>query len=644
MFFLNLSLGEFLGLLGGIGGLITALYLLDRAKRKKLVSTLRFWTSASAAEEKQTRKRMRDPWSLILQLVSLLLLLLAIAQLQWGTRERSGHDHVLLLDTSSWSAEVNGGGTVLESEKRRAQQYVRRLPGRDRVMIAEADALVTPLTSFTADRGRISGAIQAVRSGLSSLNVHQAFQYAQQAQTWSGGQPGEIVYIGPAQTDANEQPVEGISNLRLILVPVTKDNLGIAHIAARRADIGAGEWQASVTVRNYAASRRTVRLNTRFGESRFAPRVMTLEPGHDSVAEYVFDTEGAGKLTAELDSADSLPEDNHAAIALPHNGLLRIAVFSHRPEEWRPLLQADPRLSPRFFDIGQYRPKPDADIVLLDGVTPPLPPALPTVWVEPPTASSPLPVKARIQDTRISAWNAASEIASGLRTHEARLASAEVFQIFDGDIPVASTPEGPIVVARAVSRRQVQTAVIGFDPLSRDMKFQVLTPLLFSNLLHWISPEPFLNTEVSADRVGVVSLSLPPDQNPDQIRVRSSEAGAVPFAIHRQVLQLFVTGPEIVTVASPGRERILSITLPDVAQHTWQPPARTASGLPAPSAWAEASVTLWQALAVLGGVGLVAEWLLFGLRRKAKLQARLESRSRSAASRRQSREQELVSR
>ena len=37
MFFLNLSVGEFLGLLGVVSGLVTALYLLDRAKHKKVV-------------------------------------------------------------------------------------------------------------------------------------------------------------------------------------------------------------------------------------------------------------------------------------------------------------------------------------------------------------------------------------------------------------------------------------------------------------------------------------------------------------------------------------------------------------------------------------------------------------------------------
>ena len=61
MFFLNLTLGEFLGLLGVLSGVITALYLLDRAKKKKMVSTLRFWSEGHPADEQRRRKHVRSP-------------------------------------------------------------------------------------------------------------------------------------------------------------------------------------------------------------------------------------------------------------------------------------------------------------------------------------------------------------------------------------------------------------------------------------------------------------------------------------------------------------------------------------------------------------------------------------------------------
>src|SRR5438445_4146378 len=144
MFFLNLSAGEFFALLATLGGAITALYLLDRTKRKKIVSTLRFWTSASQSQDQRNRRRMREPWSLILQLAGLVLLLLAAAQLQWGSRERRGRDHVVLLDTSAWSGQQLDRGTLLDREKSLFSEYLQTLPERDRVMLVCASSLATP--------------------------------------------------------------------------------------------------------------------------------------------------------------------------------------------------------------------------------------------------------------------------------------------------------------------------------------------------------------------------------------------------------------------------------------------------------------------------------------------------------------------
>ena len=67
MSFLNLSLGELLGLAGALSAAVVALYLLDRSKRKQVVPTLRFWAGAGVRttvvpEEVATQWRacMRD--------------------------------------------------------------------------------------------------------------------------------------------------------------------------------------------------------------------------------------------------------------------------------------------------------------------------------------------------------------------------------------------------------------------------------------------------------------------------------------------------------------------------------------------------------------------------------------------------------
>src|ERR1700690_1473102 len=135
MNFLNLGIGELLGLMGAISAGVVALYLLDRSKRRQLVSSLRFWSAADVRTELKHRRRIQQPWSLALQLISLALLLIAIAGPQLGVFDAAGRDHVLVLDTSAWMGSRAGQGLLIDQAKAAARAYLRSLPRRDRVML-----------------------------------------------------------------------------------------------------------------------------------------------------------------------------------------------------------------------------------------------------------------------------------------------------------------------------------------------------------------------------------------------------------------------------------------------------------------------------------------------------------------------------
>jgi hypothetical protein len=615
MFFLNLTAGEFFALLGTLGGLITALYLLDRTKRKRVVSSLRFWTAAVSAEDQQRRKRMREPWSLALQLISLLGLLLAIAQTQWGTRERRGRDHVLLLDTSSWTAQHLGQGTLLDREKAIARQYLATLPARDRVMLLRVEGLAIPVTSFTADRASVLAQLDGSVPGFSALNINQALMLASEAQSWSGGQQGEIVYVGPRLIAESDGLQPKLSNLRTVTVGADRENCGIRHIGVKRSEEDADSWQATVTVRNYGATRRMVRLKAKFAGTSFAPRALVLGPGEETGAEYSFKTETAGQLVAELQSGDSLPTDDQARLQLPKAGRLRVAVFTSRPEVLRPLLEANHRLSVEFFALSAYDPEPAADVIVLDQFAPREKPRLASLWIAPPQDGTPLPVKSKVSDAIIKTWHSETALGTGLHAKETRLPEAEVFQTFEGDVPVASVEEGPIVVARSSTPDGRRVAVIGFDPLAGRFRFEVTAPLLFANLVRWLSPEAFRALDITAGRVGAATVMLDPNERAGRLNVNDDGGLAVPFTVREQTVQLFASHPGIIHVVSDDRERVLSLTLPDVAQFEWKPPAGAAEGLPMKPQVSASAIDLWQWFALLGATGFFIEWMLFGRHR-----------------------------
>src|SRR5665213_855788 len=234
MNFLNLSFGELLGLAGIVSAGIVALYLLDRTKRKQGVATLRFWTAGKLPEELKHKRSVHQPWSLLLQVISMILLLLAIAGPRFGDLGTS-RDHVLLLDTSAWMGARARQGILLDQAKNAALVYVRSLPLLDRVMLVRVDALATPVTQFDSDKNTVADAIRRSRPSTSALNLEQAFEFAQQAQRLQSQKAGEIVFVGAGRIAKQDTELAVPPNLRVISIPSNGENVGLRKLSVRRA-------------------------------------------------------------------------------------------------------------------------------------------------------------------------------------------------------------------------------------------------------------------------------------------------------------------------------------------------------------------------------------------------------------------------
>src|SRR6185369_6088496 len=267
MFFLNLSLLQFLAVFGSVSAISVALYLLDRSRRKQVVSTLRFWVAAEQPAVAARRKHIQQPWSLLLQLASMALLLLAIAQLRLGTPERAGREHVIILETSAWMAARSGRTTLMEQARDRARRYLRALPARDRVMLVRGDALATPATAFEPDHKKIEAAIQASQPGSTALNLDQALVFARHAQSQEGGRIGEIAFIGSGRTIERdpENSAAPPKNLRVLLVSDPVENAGLRKIGMRRSTTDPDLWEIYISAHNYGTQPRNVNLIIDFG-------------------------------------------------------------------------------------------------------------------------------------------------------------------------------------------------------------------------------------------------------------------------------------------------------------------------------------------------------------------------------------------
>ncbi|MFN3322670.1 MAG: vWA domain-containing protein [Bryobacteraceae bacterium] len=620
MFLLNLSLAEFLTLFGLISGLVVALYLLDRSRRRLVVPTLQFWLSAELPTQARRRRKIQQPLSLLLQILSIALLLLGLAQLHFGARDQSSRDHVLLLETSAWmSAQTPGGERLIDGAKRLALDYLKVLPARDRVMVVRADALASPATAFESDRQVVESAIRTSEPGASALNLDQALEFAEQVRNLHARRGGEVVLVGSGRvvSHAASSIRSAPKGFRLLTVPGSVENVGLKRIGLRRPDNDPELWEIFLSVRNYGARPQVVPVALNFAGAPVGNRSLTVPPNSEQSVTFTYRTRASGWLEARLLTSDAFPADDRAVLELPGQRVLKVAIYTNDPHLLRPILTAATQVSPAFYTPGQYVPEPDADIVILDRFRPSAPPKRHSIWIQPPPDASPVTVQGVRNNVELSRWRTDHLLASGLRVKGVRLDSTQVYIPGEGDIVVAESEPGPVILARS---GEVKTVALGFHPVLSPLRYELATPLLFANILRWMSPEIFRRWELNGGSVGTVDLRLEPEVNPASVRVFADNGQPVPFTIQDQRLRFFVGDPSTVRIQAGDREMVYSLTLPEVADSAWEAPAEALQGVPPRLTDEAGAYDLWRWLALAGALGLLVEWLLFGrspLRRRA---------------------------
>jgi len=613
VFTANLSLLELAALFAVIGGITVALYLLSFARKQVRVSTLRFWQAAKLSAERRKRRRIDEPWSLMMQLLALACLLLAVSQPRWGSPESPGRDHVLLLDTSAWMAARSGAGTLAQAAQRRAIEWLRNLPAEDRVMVVHAGPAASPGTPFESSRTKLESAILGARPGSGALDLEQAFDLATQALRLQARRPGDIVYSGAGRVnEARPETIAVPPNLRVLPLPRVTRNVGLVRFWMKRgADASAG-WQAYVTARNDSPVRQSVPVVFATGGAVVGTRLLELAPGAEATASFTLTTRSATWVEARLGTRDSFPEDDRAVLEVPAQPTLRIAVYTNEPDVLRPLLEADSRNQAVYRSPAEYRPDADAGLVILDRFAPASPPLGPSLWIEPPPNTGPIPSRAFTTPLSLTAWNTSHPLGAGLRTKDLRLESGVFLFPEAGDITIAQAEGKPVLAARP---GQVKSAVLGYHPGRKAFRYELAAPLLMAHLFEWYAPEVYLRREVLAGTPGAITVDLDQATETDSVRVLNSAGEALPFTADGNSVRFFAPEPDTVRVISGSAERTVSLSLPDAGRSQWTPGAGVKSGAGSPRQSAAGPRDLWPWFAIAGVILLLVEWWIYGRKR-----------------------------
>ena len=619
--FLNLGLGEFFALFGAIAFTTVALYLLDRNRRKQTVSTLRFWVTPGLSSPVTRRRKIQQPISLLLQLLGMLLLLLAIAELHWGGALRARRDHVLIIDAGAWMrAAVPGrpNATLMDLARANAISWLRAVPESDRVLLVRADALATPATSWETNHVKVARAILETQPGATAIDLTQSLEFARQLQKQTGSVGGEIVYDGPGRIAATEVDAGKSVNLpvlRYLPVADPTENVGLRSVGARRSSVAHDSWDILVRLRNYGKTARTVSVTLNLSHAPMGMHSIALPPASDRETTFTIHTNGAGLAEVRVYPQDAFAADNYASLELPTQRSLHVVVYSDSPEQWRPALEADPRVAAEFRRPREFTSANDG-LVVLDRFHPSAAPTGNTLWIDPPE-KSPISIREHIAEPSGLRWAPDQLLTTGLREHDLQIPTTAILETGTNDIRVAEVDRGPVIAARVSPDGKTKTIVMGFSPFAGSLRYELAAPLLLANELRWFAPDVFRDVDVTAQSAGSVSDTL--NTPAGDVRVITDTGTNLPFNIRDGKIQFFTGTAARVTVTSANAERVYSLTLPGMWDQRWTPPAGVLRGIPAWNDAIRRSTDLWPWLAVLGAALLLIEYLLYGRETSALL-------------------------
>jgi hypothetical protein len=601
---LNLTLTQFLAVLLPVAAGLVALYFYDRSRRRIRVSSLHFWGRRSAPPVAQRQRKIQQPWSLLLQLLAALFLLLAIADFRWGLGDTPRHHAIVLDGSAAMLYRSASGATAMDQARQSALAYLDALPAADPVALIRADAAPSVVVGFTDDRTRLRQAIENFNAGWTALRLDAALELARTSLFLAIGAPtdgptpetlGETAYIGAGRLETGSEPAVQPPFLRYIPVAEPGDDIGIVRFAATRTPDQPGLWQVSLEILNDSDAARTATASVDFAGRRLGERTMQLAPRDSSVVDFRVRTTGSGTLAAAIESDDALPDNNQVTLDLPAAAQLATAFVTSRPAAWQALIGANPAI-----EVTEA----NAALTIVDRSSGA---ADAQVWIDPTPADSPVEIVQRVNRPRIIAWAAGHPVTQGLRETDVRLSAASVLAPEPNDVVLVESSEGPIALARVRdNRRQV---ILGFDLLDPAAAGRLTGPLLFANIVSWFAPETFQSVDVEARPPGVFELPIGSYAD-SQIAVDAPNGPLPVWLRHGDDLRLYSSSRGRIRVRTPSQDSRVSMTLPAPGRATWEPEATVRRGIP--DSASISSAVFWPWMALLAVALLFVDWRLFG--------------------------------
>ncbi len=502
MIFAGLTLAQLATIFGAVGFGVTVLYILKLRRRVVAVPFSPLWERILRDKEATSLfSKLKRFMSLLLQLALLALLVLALGDPRAAESLLKGRTVVVLVDASASMQANDVSPSRLSVARDEVKKIVRGLGGADRMLVAQMDAMVTPLGPMTGDTSALERELDAVHATDTRADYPRALRFA--GDVLRGVPRGEIIVVSDGAlgeaADASGPVHLGDATLSFVKVGSGSRNVGLTQFAVRRYPLDKNRYEVMLELANTGTTPEDVELQLVGDGTLVDVTKLRLQPG-EHLPRFYPQLSGASRtLEAKLaladGSHDELPADDHAFALLPERRRAKVLVVSAGNTYLEAALLLD-----EYLDVTDVAPAayPEAvahatnggwDAVVFDGVTPAEMPRANALYLDPRGPGSPVTVGEALVQPGFDKIDRKHPAVRFLALDDVNVAAGHKLTPQSGDKVLGASDGGASPLLVAGTRGGFRFVAMGFDVRDSDLPLRTAWPLFIVDCINWFTDE-----------------------------------------------------------------------------------------------------------------------------------------------------------
>lgn len=489
----GISWGTFAALYGALAAAVVIIFLLRIARRGRAVSSTLIWQKVVGS----TRSLWQEIISLFVQLVLILLVCLALVDPRPPSEDISRRYVAVIFDTSESMTARQGDASRLRQAERAMWQSLANLGETDRVMIIAAGATVEARTPFTGNTQEIKDALGELTAAGVRPRLDEAIAYALAAFDYAGVDDQDTRHLVVVTDRPETVTLPELDNLTTHLVSAGEpaSNLAITSFSVRKTLNLSASYDLMVEVRNYGDAAAVVDLAVFTETQTLGVEKLALEPGGAYTKVLGLPFGATGKLTALLRNTtfaggapDALPTDDAAFAFVPPVRKSRVVLVTQKNVFLYNSLALNPEIDLTSLKPSEYTHAMSvgADVVVLDGFSPPQLPACSAIYFAPP--GNPFVVGAKKDKPATTSWADGHPLLRHVTMDQLHIESARVLKPQAKDVVLMGHYDDALMLLREVEGRFFLG--IAFNLTATDFPLQSAFPIFMHNVVYVFSRKP----------------------------------------------------------------------------------------------------------------------------------------------------------